>query len=197
MDMKEYKKVLRKSRIMAREALSEEERIAFSEAISARVAGTAEYAEAETIFVYKWVKGEVRLDALEEIARKDGKRLIYPLCISKTEMLAIEPGNSADAWVSGYMGIMEPVLEKGTVIDPAEIDLIVAPCSSFDEECRRLGMGGGFYDRYLPKCSNAKIIAVAFEVQKSDEIPTDEYDFPVDAVATEERLIRKPLFSML
>lgn len=190
MDMKEYKKVLRKSRIMAREALSEEERIAFSEAISARVAGTEEYAEAETVFVYKWVKGEVRLDTLEEIARKDGKRLIYPLCISKTEMLAIEPGNGADAWASGYMGIMEPVLEKGTVIDPAEIDLIVAPCSSFDEKCRRLGMGGGFYDRYLPKCSNAKIIAVAFEVQKSDDIPTDENDFPVDAVATEERLVR-------
>lgn len=190
MSLSTYKKELRKEKIRAREALSEEERAKLSADICARIKGTPEYAEAETIFVYKWVKGEVRLDELEKQAAADGKRLIYPLCISKTEMLAIEPGSGDDAWTNGYMGILEPILEKSKVIDPSEIDLVIAPCSSFDDNCRRLGMGGGFYDRYLPQCTGSKIIAAAFEVQHSEEIPTDEYDFPVDAVATENRLIR-------
>ncbi len=192
MDLKQFKKELRKNKIKARESLPEETRIAYSAEICRRLIGSPEYARSKTIFVYKWVKGEVRLDDFEERALADGKRLVYPLCISKTEMLAIEPGKGDDAWEdSGYMGIKEPVLENGTVVDPTDIELVIAPCSSFDNQCRRLGMGGGFYDRYLPKCADATIIAVAFEVQRADEIPADEYDFAVDAVATEERIIRK------
>ncbi|MBQ6456210.1 MAG: 5-formyltetrahydrofolate cyclo-ligase [Mogibacterium sp.] len=192
MDLKANKKELRKEKIRAREALSEEDRIRFSADICGRIVRTPEYAEASTVFVYKWVRGEVRLDELEKQAASDGKRLIYPLCVSQTEMLAVEPGAGDDAWTdSGYMGIMEPVAEKGTATDPADIDLVIAPCSSFDERCGRLGMGGGFYDRYLPKCVRARIIAAAFETQRSEEIPLGEYDFPVDAVATEERLIRR------
>ena len=190
MDLKAYKKELRKEKIRAREALPEEDRIRFSADICGRIVRTPEYAEASTVFVYKWVRGEVRLDALEKQAASDGKRLIYPLCVSQTEMLAVEPGTGDDAWKSGYMGIMEPAAEKGTVTDPADIDLVIAPCSSFDERCGRLGMGGGFYDRYLPRCTKARIIAAAYEAQRSEEIPLGEYDFPVDAVATEERLIR-------
>ena len=192
MDIKQYKKELRKEKIKAREDLPEEIRAAYSREICRRLSGSPEYARAKTIFVYKWVKGEVRLDEFEKKAASDGKRLVYPLCVSKTEMIAIEPGEGEAAWKeSGFMGIREPVPEHGTVIDPADIDLIIAPCSSFDDQCRRLGMGGGFYDRYLPECVNASIIAVGFEVQRAGEIPADEYDFAVNAVATEDRIIRK------
>ena len=192
MDIAAYKKELRREKIRARNALTEEQRSVYSAEICGRIADTPEYAAAETIFIYKWVKGEVRLDELERTAAIDGKRLIYPLCITKTEMLAIEPGSGSDAWKeSGFMGIMEPVPERGRVIDPAEIELAICPCSSFDEQCRRLGMGGGFYDRYLPGCINAAKIAVAFEAQLAEEIPADEYDIPVEAVITEKRILRR------
>ena len=192
MDVKELKRSLRKEKIAAREALSEEERIASSKRICERLLETPEYKRANIIFAYKWFKGEVKLDYLEERAKADGKRLVYPLVISKTEMEAIEPGDEEGAWVdSGYKGIMEPVREKGTILSPEDIDLVVAPCSAFDDECNRLGQGGGFYDRYLPKCTEADMIVVAFEAQKADHIPTDEFDFAVPAVATEERLIRQ------
>ena len=191
MDLNEYKKKLRKEKIRAREALPEEDRIRYSAEICGRIVRTPEYAEADIIFVYKWVRGEVRLDELEKQAASDGKRLIYPLCVSTSEMLAVEPGAGDDAWTdSGFMGIREPVPEKGRIIDPAEIDLVIAPCSAFDEKCKRLGMGGGFYDRYLPECTGAKIIAAAYEVQCAEEIPAEEFDFTPGAVVTEERLIR-------
>ena len=63
--------------------------------------------------------------------------------------------------------------------------------TGFDEACRRLGMGGGFYDRYLPKCVNAGIVAVAFECQKAKEVPAEAWDKPVDAVFTEDAVYRR------
>ena len=187
MDLKSLKKDLRKNRIQAREALSEAERIAKSYDICKNIVNSPEYAAAETIFVYKWVRGEVRLDDLEAAAGRDGKRLVYPVCISRTEMIAVEPGKGEGAWKeSGSFGIREPDPEKGKVIIPAEIDLVICPCSSFDEEGRRLGMGGGYYDRFLPKCRNAAVVGAAFEAQRAESVPCDLLDRRMDGVITEE-----------
>ena len=186
MDLKDAKRELRKEKIAAREALTEEERFSCSAAICRRITETQAYRDAGTVFAYKWARGEVKLDSLEEAAAHDGKRLVYPLCVSRTEMIAVEPGAGEDAWKdSGSFGIREPDPEKGRIVSPAEIDLVICPCSSFDEEGRRLGMGGGYYDRYLPLCTKASKIAAAFEVQKAPEIPADEFDVPVEAGVTE------------
>ena len=181
-----YRRWLRSRKIKARNALTEEERAAKSEDICAAVAGTGNWKNARRILMYKWTRGEVRLDRLEQIGEEQGKELIYPLCISDTEMVAVLPGPGADAWKSGYCGILEPDPDRGTVIPPEDIDLVVCPCSSFDEDCNRMGMGGGFYDRYLPGCTHADYIAAAFEVQKSVGIPVGRYDIPVDCVVTEK-----------
>ena len=52
-------------------------------------------------------------------------------------------------------------------------------------------MGGGYYDRYLPDASMHLPCAVAYEVQKAEVIPADEYDVPVDAVISENRIYRR------
>ena len=191
MDLEVSKKDLRRSRIRAREALSEEEKIAKSCEICKNIVNLPEYSAAEIIFAYKWVRGEVRLDELEKAAARDGKRLVYPLCISKTEMIAVEPGKAEGAWKdSGSFGIREPDPDKGRICAPEEINLVICPCTSFDEKGRRLGMGGGYYDRYLPGCSRASIMAVAYEVQKAEDIPTEEYDYKVQAVISEKKIYK-------
>ena len=113
------------------------------------------------------------------------KRLVYPLCISKTEMIALEPLGE-DSWKDGYCGIREPVREKSVEIRPEEIDLVICPCTVFDEAGGRMGMGAGFYDRYLPRCTNAHIVAVAFEAQKADCVPMEPWDRPMELVFTEK-----------
>ena len=90
-----------------------------------------------------------------------------------------------------YFGIMEPVREKSMEIPPEEIDLVICPCTVFDENCGRMGMGAGFYDRYLAKCVNAHIAAVAFEVQKADSIPMEPWDKPMEMVFTEAGIYYK------
>ena len=85
----------------------------------------------------------------------------------------------------GPFGIPEPDPEYSKAVAPEEIDLVLCPCSAFDREHRRLGMGGGYYDRFLGKCVHADIIAAAFAVQEADEVPTEAFDRKMDNVITE------------
>ena len=197
-DKAALRKALRKEKIKAREALTPEERAEKSRAICANILQTPEYKRAKTVMIYKFVKGEVQLTGLEEaneaLPEAERKTLLYPLCIEDRGMLAIAPGstdlNSA-AWKKGAFGIPEPVPEQGRVAAPEDIDLVVSPCSSFDETFMRLGMGGGYYDRYLPKCTKADVMLVAFECQRAEKIPAEDWDVPVPCVVTEERVLRK------
>ena len=197
LDKATARKALRKEKIAAREALSPEERAEKSRAICANILQTPEYAKAKTVFIYKFVKGEVQLKALEEaneaLPAAERKTFLYPLCIEDRQMLAIEPGSAdmgSDAWKKGAFGIPEPVLEMGRVIPPEDIDLVVSPCSSFDESGMRLGMGGGYYDRYLPKCTKADVMLVAYGCQGCEAVPAEPWDVPVPCIVTEERVLR-------
>ena len=60
--------------------------------------------------------------------------------------------------------------------------------AAFDEAGRRLGMGAGYYDRYLPRCGKAKKILVAFDAQRLEQVYTEDCDVPMDAVVTETRV---------
>ena len=177
---------LRKEKIAARESLSAAERKELSERISRRILDSEAYSRAETILIYKGVRGEVRLDVLEATAAAAGKRLAYPLCTEPGEMIALAANpQDEDAWTKGAYGILEPVRARAEEVDPAEIDLVICPCTVFDEACGRMGMGAGYYDRYLPKCAGAVIAAAAFEAQKAARVPMEPWDRAMDLVFTE------------
>ena len=177
-------KLLRREKIRARESLSPAQRRDFSAAIVQRLALLPEYRAAETVMVYRAVKGEVRLDGLS------GKRFVWPLCIGEGEMIALLPENET-AWHKGYCGIPEPVRQRSREIAPEEIDLVICPCTVFDPTCRRMGMGKGFYDRFLSRWSRARFVAVAFEAQKTEQLTASPWDVPMDAVVTEKTVYRR------
>ena len=185
---KEYRAWLRRRKIAARDALSEEERTARSGKIAEKILASEEYRRAKTVMLYRGVRGEVRLDAVERAAAAQGKRLVYPLCVSKTEMEARAP--ESGAWKRGSFGIEEPDPARSVLVAPEEIDLVLCPCTSFDAAGHRLGMGGGYYDRYLPKCVNAAVAAVAFEAQRAGRLPAEAWDRSVDLVFTESAVCR-------
>ena len=189
----EARKALRKTKVRARNALTPEERLEKSEAICARLAASKEYKNAKNVMIYKATKGEVRLEPLEKLSKeqKDGKTLLYPLCLENSAMTALLP-HGEEAWREGYKGIFEPDPALSDEFAPEDIDLVVCPCSSFDEECGRMGMGKGFYDRYIARCKKAAVVAVAFECQKSDSVISQPWDKPMSAVFTEEREYRRP-----
>ncbi|MBQ5440839.1 MAG: 5-formyltetrahydrofolate cyclo-ligase [Firmicutes bacterium] len=189
-EIKEKRKALRKSRIAARQALSEEDRAVKSALIIDNIIASPEYKGAKNILIYSAIRGEVSLDGLKEYAERDGKLLAYPLVLSANEMTALVP-KSEDDWTEGFHGIMEPKKETCLELKPEEIDLVICPCTAFDEECGRMGMGAGYYDRYLEKCDKGHIVAVAFECQKADSVMRQEWDKPMEKVFTEERVYGK------
>jgi 5-formyltetrahydrofolate cyclo-ligase len=144
--------------------------------------------------IYRYTRGEVQLTGLEEAnaaaPESERKTFLYPLCVADRQMLAIAPGSGSGAWRKGSYGISEPDPDRGTAAEPEDIDLVIAPCTSFDSACRRLGMGGGYYDRFLPRCTKASVIAVAFEAQRSAAVPAAPWDRSVDAVITEDAVYR-------
>ena len=86
----------------------------------------------------------------------------------------------------GKFGNVAPVPERSDLIDPEEIEVVLTPCVAFDTNRMRLGWGGGYYDRFLPRCPKAFSIAAAYEVQRVEEVVSDHpWDAVLDAVATE------------
>ena len=178
---------IRKEKKQARAALSPQERAEKSARAVERLAASEAFRQARTVMLYDHVGGELSLDSLLTHPAAAGKRFCYPLCVSRTEMIAMVPG----AWQPGAYGIREPVREASQEVPPEDIDLVVCPGTAFDPACNRMGMGGGYYDRYLPRCVNARIVMAAFEVQKVEAVPTDEWDQPVEAVFTEAAVYQR------
>lgn len=81
------------------------------------------------------------------------------------------------------MGILAPLPEL-PIIHPQQMDIMIVPGVGFTHSGKRLGYGGGYYDRYLPMCTRARVLALAFSEQIEDTLPTDEHDFPIPSVLT-------------
>jgi len=68
---------------------------------------------------------------------------------------------------------------------PGVPDLLLVPLLAWDGQGRRLGYGGGYYDRTLAALPGRRTVGCAYAAQRVAEVPADEHDIPLDAVATE------------
>ena len=186
-DSAALRKKLRKEFLGKRNLLSVSEIEEKSAQAALRITSLPAFAQAKTILLYCHIRSELSLDALLTHPASAGKRFAYPLCVSETELRPFIPGT----WKTGAFGIPEPDPACSEEILPEELDLVICPGVAFDTNCRRLGMGGGYYDRFLPKCKNAAIVMAAFEAQHAACIPSDVWDVPMDMVITEENIYRR------
>ena len=127
--------------------------------------------------------GEADLAAVAAEAARQGKTVAYPVCGEGFTLTAAVPG--ADGWAMGQYGIRAPVPERSALLQPEQLDLVLVPCTAFDADCYRVGMGKGYYDRYLPRCTRAVKIGIALEVQRVPRAAVDDHDQRLDAFVTE------------
>lgn len=182
------KESVRKLALRARAGLSSSAHEAKSAAVVERIAALPEFRAAHTVMLYRAVRGELSLEALPAHPAAAGKRFVYPRCVSETEMEALLPGG----WKPGAFGIPEPDADVSETVHPEEIGLVVCPGTAFDDRGTRLGMGAGYYDRFLPRCSHAVVAMAAFEVQHFPSLPSSPRDIPLDQAVTEENLYLFP-----
>ena len=82
-------------------------------------------------------------------------------------------------------GIGEPNAESPQAI-AKDLQVVLLPLVAFDHQGHRLGMGGGYYDRFLAaKETHPKRIGVAFDCQAHQNLPAQPWDIPLEAVVTE------------
>ncbi len=87
----------------------------------------------------------------------------------------------------GRFGIPEPAVPVFAAGD--ELDLIIVPGVAFDRAGRRIGRGGGFYDRLLPQYRAVRA-GICFDFQCLEAIPGEEHDVKMNFVATETKILK-------
>ena len=181
------KAILRKEMLSKRALLSDEEQSVRSKMICKSFLDSSEYRQSKTILLYKAYNNEVETDLIFERAVSDGKTVAYPVSgikDGKPEML-FYVANSPDQFSEGYKGISEPDPGKGCKLFDGIADICIAPGVAFDRNCNRIGYGKGFYDTYLRQNRPRTVIGLAYDVQVTDVIETEECDISVDIVMTE------------
>ncbi|GAB4320291.1 MAG: 5-formyltetrahydrofolate cyclo-ligase [Candidatus Sumerlaeia bacterium] len=118
-----------------------------------------------------------------------GRRVALPRTDREHRVIRAHVIASLEGMTPGAFGIPEPPPDSPAV-SAEELSLCLTPGVAFDRQGRRLGYGGGFYDRFLkslrPDCLK---VALAFHWQIVDTFRADEWDAPVDAIVTECDLI--------
>ncbi len=139
------------------------------------------YQNSSVIALYNSIDSEVSTKELIRTSLLLKKVLLLPK-IEDNRMIFIRIDASTKYKESSYH-IKEPIGEEYL----GNIDLMIVPGVAFTKEGKRLGYGGGYYDKYL-EGKNIKTIGLSFEEQILEDIPLEEHDQVLDYIQTEERL---------
>jgi len=183
----EAKSALRKVALGRRDAMDAGARAALSWAITRDIAGLDAYRRSRVVMAYVTFGSEFQTGAFIRHALGAGKTLILPRVNRATRMLELyEVREPARDLGPGVWGILEPKPDRCARVEPDVVDVVLVPGLAFDARRRRLGYGGGFYDRLLGGLTTRPpLIAGAFEAQMVEAVPAGTHDVPMDIVVTE------------
>ncbi len=162
-------------------------------AIALRVEELPEYRRARVVATYVGVKSEVATRSLIEgrLARGEPTAVVY----RQEGDLALCLIRSLDELAPASFGLWEPapalVADAERHCAPADVDLFLVPGLAFDLAGGRIGYGKGYYDRLLGTARpGAVFVALAFECQMVEHVPTSPRDVPVHLIVTERATYR-------
>jgi len=135
-----------------------------------------------------WPIGD-ELDPLPLLHALAGRGAVcaLPAVIGPGRPLAFRRWRPGDALVEARFGLSEP---PGTA-PPVAPDIVVAPLLAVDRAGRRLGYGGGYYDRTIAalRCRGAVlVVGIGYDVQIRPSVPEGADDRRVDWVVSEKRI---------
>ena len=184
------KQALRGRVLAMRDGIAAEMHESDSRAIRDRLHAIPSLATAGTVLMTMPFRSEWDTRPLASHLLQSGKRVVVPRVDRAARLLRLHAVDDLDTGiVAGYLGIPEPRTTLA-IVEPADVDWVLVPGVAFDACGRRLGYGGGFYDRLLPLIdANAPRIAGAFDLQVVDVVPAGPSDRRIDAVVTPTRTL--------
>ncbi len=128
--------------------------------------------------------GEIDLRPLLLALHQRGHPILLPETPPRGSPLIFRRWQPDAAMLPERFGTHRP---DGEVATP---DILFVPLLAFDRAGRRLGYGGGYYDRTLAGLPDAIAIGTAFAAQELDAVPAEAHDVALHAIATERGVIR-------
>ena len=182
----ELRKVLRQRR----QSLAPSLRTAAEQRIITELNNCAVVSSARTVAAFISINGEVSLQRwLLNAARNH--RIALPVIdpCSQSRQMTFHEYRAGDALAPNRFGIPEPAPDTPKC-KSRHIDVMLLPVVGFDASGTRLGMGAGYYDRYLGAAKKKPyLLGVAFACQQVERLDRAEWDMPLDAVVTEDGLL--------
>ncbi len=163
-------------------AMSAEAKATASAAILKQLRATPAWQEATTIGLYAALPSEPATRPIFDAAQqeKPDTRVAFPLMREDKSLALYEVKEWEHDLQASSSVIVEPNPAVCPPVDPAELDLILVPGLGFDAEGRRLGRGGGSYDRLLAQLSPAcQRLGLFFTCQEFPELQVEAHDQPL------------------
>lgn len=160
--------------------------------LAVRLAALPEFARARNVLIYLALPGEVNV---EELCAQngDGRRFYVPRCAPRRRLAVYRfmPGETPLVSVPPF-GIREPdPAAHVPETDPAVLDLLIVPALLLSERGDRLGYGGGYYDRFLPRrAPGCACVGALPDALVLPWLPRDSWDQKMDVIATETHILR-------
>ena len=192
---------IRRDVLSRRDSISYEIRKDKDRKIKEALLELSEFKASHKILLYVSFRSEVDTFDLLKYCIANGKATVLPRVDKQNNELKLYEIKDTGELVSGYFGIPEPKVSESRRMNVEDIDLIVVPGVAFDGHCNRLGYGKGFYDKLLSKGKRQKakgaisrqpsafIIALAYEEQIVEALPSEPHDIKMDKIITDKRII--------
>jgi 5-formyltetrahydrofolate cyclo-ligase len=184
------KRAIRKEVLKKRDEISPDIKSLKDALIKERLFSLPEFIAAKTVFFYASFRSEVETLSMIKESLKMGKKIVLPKVDKERHRLKLHEIKDISELSPGYMGIPEPSLFNERLVTLDNIDLVIIPGAAFDFSGNRLGYGAAYYDILLSEGKRKiPIIALAYEEQLVDKIPSEVHDVKVDIIVTDKRVI--------
>jgi 5-formyltetrahydrofolate cyclo-ligase len=186
---------LRREMRQRRAALDARERMRASQAVADRLLPMPELAAPRTVAVYWAVQSELPLLHAVTALQRAGHRLCLPV-VQADNTLRFAPWQASTPMRPNRFGIPEPDVGADAWLAPDQLDVVLLPLLAFDDRGGRLGSGAGYYDRSFAflrasaRPARPFLLGVAYAFQQVPALSIAEWDVPLDAIVTEQRILR-------
>ncbi|MBN2577295.1 MAG: 5-formyltetrahydrofolate cyclo-ligase [Deltaproteobacteria bacterium] len=197
LSLREEKRALRRAMAEQRDALSADQRTGLAARAAELFWDLPEARLARTVAGFVSTRSEIDTAPLLDLLRQRGIDVVLPRVSTGLipPRLRFHRADARSDLVFGIFGLLEPRSDAPEVAAHA-IDLFMVPGLAFDRRGTRIGYGGGYYDelaayvRAHPDATHARFVGYGFGFQLLDACPTGEWDVPLDAVVTDEGIVR-------
>jgi 5-formyltetrahydrofolate cyclo-ligase len=187
-ELKRAKRDVRRDVLAARDAIEPAQRSQAAMAVADRVLELSELATAETVTAFWAFGSELPLDAL--IERLTARGIVVGLPVIVGNDIVFRSFTPGDPTAPTAFGAREPT--DGRAIETDRVDVVITPGVAFDRRGRRIGYGGGFYDRFLATArADAVRVGVGYDLQIVEgDLPAGAFDLRVHVIVTPTETIR-------